>query len=152
MEVANVAASVGLPVDTPPEILGFLERFVQSTDVNAGANKNKQQLTEQKNEAQKVLIAFMESRQIAYLEVKGKFLVVDDSVTPLAYSDTFIQAAFKHFMGLPHQGKTLDMLSDEFIAFCKKARTDNGTHKKSLKTQATRPVKAMFGVMFGGHP
>ena len=146
------AVSVGLPSDTPIGILQALELFIQASAVKQGVAKNSKEQIEAKNKAEEALIAYMESKQVVFLEVQGKYLVIQDDTTPLSYSDAFVKSAFMHFMSTPHPGKTLEELSNDFLTFCTNARKSNGTRSKSLKPKKTKPTGALFGQALFGAP
>ena len=157
MNAAQAAVSVGLPATTPVEILQALNTYVNASAVKKGntqQSKEQQEIAKQQiNAAKAALMSYMESNGIAYLDLNGKFLVISDTLTPLAYSDEFVKQAFFHFMNTNRQvGVPLEKMACDFVAFCGEHRKKNGKRNKTLKEAQTKPTGAVFGNALFGPP
>lgn len=146
-QISDTAVRVGLPPDTPGQILETLQTFLRLVSQKKGVNKRSKEEVEAMERMKEVLMNYMDAKNVSFLDIPGMgFYTIVKKLTPLSYSDDVVGQAFYAFMSQPHpvNGNNLPELTKEFVEFCRDGRKRNGKTERTLELKKTRPVAEIF--------
>jgi hypothetical protein len=114
-----------------------------------GDNKESQQLSEQKKAAETIIIQWMKENNYTYVQVAGRWLVLQTKRKPVPYSTELLAIAYQAFHQQNLHTGPIKQAAERFVQFCEQKRTQCGDVVESLCLKKTRPLAHMIQQMSG---
>ena len=136
---------MGLPQDAPA---AAIHAFMQALQSGKGTSKNNNLAQETRKKAEAAIIGYMKQKKLTFLQVQDQYLLYENEVKPIGWSDELIEKCFVQFHRTrKNQGVPLEQVAINFVNFCKQVKKASGERSEKLVLKKKRPMAATLDML-----